>query len=118
MIKSVFSSPDPKVPGIARIKNECRGHGVKEPIFEEFVHGFRVTLFKEQLDGVVNGVVNSDIDSLYIFIKDNPNKNANTISKALKIPLRTIQRKLKKLKDDNKIEFVGSPKTGGYYAKK
>ena len=42
MIKSVFSSPDPKVPGIARIKNECRGHGVKEPIFEEFVHGFRV----------------------------------------------------------------------------
>jgi ATP-dependent DNA helicase RecG len=104
--------------GIARIKNECRGHGVKEPIFEEFVHGFRVTLFKEQLDGVVNGVVNSDIDSLYIFIKDNPNQNANTISNALKIPLRTIQRKLKKLKDDNKIEFVGSPKTGGYYEKK
>jgi len=104
--------------GIARIKNECRIHGVKEPIFEEFIHGFRVTLFKEKLDGVVNGVVNSDIDSLYIFIKDNPNKNDNTISKALKIPLRTIQRKLKKLKDDNKIEFVGSPKIGGYYAKK
>ena len=27
-----------------------RDHGVIEPIFEEFVHGFRVTMFKEKLD--------------------------------------------------------------------
>ena len=35
--------------GISRIKAECKVHGVIEPIFEEFVHGFRVTLFKEKL---------------------------------------------------------------------
>lgn len=32
--------------GIARIKKECKNHGIKEPLFEEFQHGFRVTLFK------------------------------------------------------------------------
>ncbi len=32
--------------GIARIKKECQHHAIKEPVFEEFQHGFRVTLFK------------------------------------------------------------------------
>ena len=35
--------------GIARIKNECKNHGVIEPKFEEFVHGFRVIVYKEKL---------------------------------------------------------------------
>jgi len=35
--------------GISRIKNECKIHGVIEPKFEEFVHGFRVILYKEKL---------------------------------------------------------------------
>ena len=46
MIKSVFSSPDPKVPGIARIKNECRIHGIKEPIFEELFMGSELLFLK------------------------------------------------------------------------
>ena len=32
--------------GIKRIQDECKAHGVVEPIFEEFVHGFRAILFK------------------------------------------------------------------------
>jgi ATP-dependent DNA helicase RecG len=103
--------------GIGRIKKLCREHGIVEPKFEELVHGFKVTLFKEKLDGGVNGGVNSNIDPLYLFIKTNPNQNASTISKALQISLRTIQRKLKQLKDEEKIEFKGSPKTGGYCVK-
>ncbi len=30
-------------------------------------------------------------------------------------PQRTIERWLKQLKDENKIEFRGAPKTGGYF---
>jgi len=104
--------------GIARIKNECKAHGVIKPLFEEFVHGFRVTLFKKKLNGVVNGVVINEVDSLYNFINNHPNQNASAISKALNVPLRTIQRRLKQLKDEARIEFIGSPKTGGYYVKK
>ena len=108
--------------GIARIKDECKTHGVIEPIFEEFVHGFRVTLFKQKLEeganGVVNGVVNTEISHLYNFIKSHPNQKANAISQALNIPLRTIQRWIKQLREEDKIEFKGSPKTGGYYAKR
>jgi ATP-dependent DNA helicase RecG len=35
--------------GIKRIKDECLAHGVVEPLFEEFVHGFRVILYKEKM---------------------------------------------------------------------
>jgi len=33
----------------------------------------------------------------------------------LKISKRTLERQLKKLKDEGKIEFKGSAKTGGYW---
>lgn len=50
------------------------------------------------------------------FIKTNPNFKANEISDNIQIPLRTVERWLKQLKDENKIEFRGSPKTGGYWS--
>jgi len=103
--------------GIQRIKDECKIHGVVEPKFEEFVHGFRVTLYKKKTDGGVNGGVSGGVDNLLEFIVKNPNLKANNISDNMNIPLRTIQRDLKQLKDEDKIEFRGSPKSGGYYAK-
>ena len=39
------------------------------------------------------------------------------ISNKSNIPLRTVQRQVKELKDKNLIEYKGSKKTGGYYAK-
>ena len=30
---------------------------------------------------------------------------------------RTIERWIKQLKDEDKIEFIGAPKTGGYFVK-
>ncbi len=35
----------------------------------------------------------------------------------LQTPLRTVERELKKLKEQDKIHFKGAPKTGGYYVK-
>ena len=110
--------------GINRIKNECKIHGVIEPKFEEFVHGFRVILYKEKIeernqnanDGVNEGV-NEGVNSLLNLIQNNPNKKTPYFVKELDTSIKNIERWIKKLKDENKIEYIGSPKTGGYYAK-
>ena len=86
--------------GISRIKTK----------FEEFVHGFRVIVYKEKLDvGVSEGV-----KSLYELIKNKPNNRSTFFAKELNTSVKNIERWLKQLKDENKIEFKGSPKTGGY----
>ena len=73
------------------------------------------------LDGVVsggvNGVVSGGVRELLEFIQTNPGLRANELSKHIDTPLRTVQRWLKQLKDENKIEFQGAPKTGGYVLK-
>lgn len=59
---------------------------------------------------------NGGVNELLEFIKRNPNLRANEISDNMQIPLRTIERWLKQLKDEKKIAFRGSPKTGGYWS--
>jgi len=51
------------------------------------------------------------------YISSNPGCRANQISKALNIPLRTLQRELSRLKVSGKITFRGAPKNGGYFGK-
>ena len=99
--------------GIARIQNECRMHGMSEPLFEEFSHGFRVTLFKEK----INEGINEGINSLYVYIQNNPNQRISQIEKSLNIPAKTLERWIKQLKEDDVIQYIGSKKTGGYVAK-
>ena len=107
--------------GIARIRKECKIHEIKEPKFEEFQHGFRVTLFKEKLDGGVsggvNGGVNGGVDQLFKLIVNDPGLKTKELSVQTGSSLRTVERWLKQLKDEDKIEFKGSPKTGDYYVK-
>ena len=57
------------------------------------------------------------VDNILKFIVKSPNLKANNINDSMNTPLRTIQRALKQLNDEDKIEFRGSPKSGGYYAK-
>jgi len=96
--------------GIGRIKNLCKEHGIVEPRFEELVHGFKVTLFKEKLDVGVN--------SIYEFIQKNQPVRSTAIAASFNsVTKRTIERWIKQLRDDGKIVFIGSPKTGGYYVK-
>ena len=82
--------------GIKRIKDECLTHGVVEPKFEEFVHGFRVIVYKEKLPEGIN----EGIKSLLIFIQNNPSQRTSQISKSLNTPQKTIERWIKKLKDE------------------
>ena len=54
---------------------------------------------------------------LFEIISKNSGLSAVEISIKSNIPLRTVQRQVKELKDKNLIEYKGSKKTGGYYAK-
>ncbi len=101
--------------GISRIVKAFKLHSIKKP--EEFAQGFRVTLVKNDISGGIIGVDGGDsggANIVFEYLQKNPNQNAKIISKNLNIPLRTIQRLLKQLKDDGKIIFQGSKKTGGY----
>lgn len=99
--------------GIARIAKLCQEHGVTAPTFEEFQHGFRVTVYKEKLESVNGGV-----NELLALITVNPGNSSRQLVETLGVSQRTLERWLKQLKYDGKIEFRGSSKTGGYYAKK
>jgi len=65
----------------------------------------------------VNEVVNGDVKRMYNYIKNNHGHKATAIAEALDIPLRTVERWIRKLKSEEKIEFIGNKKTGGYYPK-
>jgi ATP-dependent DNA helicase RecG len=85
------------------------------PIFEEFVHGFRVIIYKEKL--INNDVgVNVGTNDIFQFIQKHQPINVNNIAlNYQEVTKRTIERWIKQLKEENKIEFRGSKKTGGYY---
>lgn len=76
---------------------------------------FMKNIFYKNIGGVSGGV-SGGVNKLLEFIKTNPNFKANEISDNIQIPLRTVERWLKQLKDENKIEFRGSPKSGGYWS--
>ena len=104
--------------GIGRIKKFCKVHNIIEPKFEEMQKGFQVTLYKEKISEInSNEGINEGINSLYLCIKNYPALRVSQIEEKLNIPGKTLERWIKKLRDDHKIEYRGSKKTGGYYVK-
>jgi len=55
------------------------------------------------------------ITSLLTFVESSPGKRTVDIATSLNISMRTTERWIKKLREEGKIEFRGSKKTGGYY---
>lgn len=64
-----------------------------------------------------NGGVKSLEIQLLRLIESMPGLNAPALATTLNKSLRTIQRYLKKLTDDEKVFFKGAAKNGGYYIK-
>lgn len=90
--------------------------------FEPIKSGFLVIFHRDlviaktvtpQGDGGINGGINS----LLTYVENNPGKKTADIGKGINVSTRTAERYIKKLRDDGKIEFRGSKKTGGYYKK-
>lgn len=90
--------------GILNIISMLKERGLNQPKFEQSGGYFRIIF-----DRIIGGV------NLLEYIKTNPAKRVVHFEKVLGLPKRTIERQLKKLKEQGKIEFKGSPKTGGYY---
>ena len=80
---------------------------------EEAGGGIRVTFsFRE---GVSEGV-NEGVSVFHQCIQKNPGLRLPEYSKILNIPVKTLERWVKKLREEQKITFKGSPKQGGYYS--
>jgi ATP-dependent DNA helicase RecG len=108
--------------GLKRIHEECRTFDVKVK-FETLKSGFLVVFYKDLTitkTGVIleDGGINGGINALLSYVRDNPGKRTRDMAKSLNISLRTIERWMGKLKDEGKILFIGSKKTGGYYIAK
>ncbi|TXH52946.1 MAG: AAA family ATPase [Bacteroidia bacterium] len=118
--------------GIMRIQNICKDYGVIEPVFEEFNNGFRVVVYNKKLKvtdkvtdntgglnvGVNEGVsegVNEGVNKLQKVIEEFPGKRTPYYAEIMNIPEKTLERWLKQLRKEGKIEYRGAPKTGGYY---
>ena len=118
--------------GLKRISQECRAAGVKVS-FKRIKSGFTVVFFRPGfkkvggvtdtvggvnvgVNGGINGGTNGGINILEAEIKKNPGKRLPALSVALKIPSRTVEKWLEKLKEAGRITYRGSKKTGGYFS--
>jgi ATP-dependent DNA helicase RecG len=71
---------------------------------------------------MVNDTIKSKVannqEIVFELIKSKEGLSAPKIAEHIEKSLRTTMRYLDALKKNNKIEFRGAPKTGGYYLKK
>lgn len=77
---------------------------------------FLKNVFISDYDAIQNEGVNEGVNSLYDYILSNPNSKTSQIAKHLNKPMKTIERWVAQLRQEDKIEFKGSFKTGGYFA--
>jgi ATP-dependent DNA helicase RecG len=98
--------------GTVRIINACKEYNLPSAEFGEQNGGFIVTLFKGK--GVNEGV-NEGVNGLYTLIEQNPGQRTPFFIEKMKAPGKTIERWIKQLKNEKKIEFRGASKSGGYY---
>ncbi len=72
----------------------------------------------DPVDGGVSGGVSGGVNStstLLTIMRTRPGLNAAALVQLSGKPQRTIERWLKQLRNVGQIQFIGSPKTGGYF---
>lgn len=69
--------------------------------------------------GGVNGGVNGGVPAEIVraFIQEHPGWRAARLAAALSMSQRTLERHLRWLRQEGKIEFRGAPRSGGYYCR-
>ena len=94
--------------GYIRIREEIKNYPTMKFEYKERGNGYLVTV------SINKGV---GVNDIFEFIQQHQPTKATIIAQSFDINQRTIERYIKQLKDTQKIEFVGSSKTGGYYVK-
>jgi len=112
--------------GFQRMVEGCAMNGNPKPEFKEMAGAFVVKFIRRPTsEGIIGGInegtneginggINEGINMIIEFIRKNPGKRVTEIAAATNIPSKTIERWIKKLKEQGKITFSGARKTGGY----
>jgi len=100
--------------GISRVIKAFIEYGLPAPVFENFQHGFRVTVFSKKASVVENVVENgaSKEGRILSIIKHNRKITASEIARQTGVSERTVQRYIKILQDRRAIKRSGSDKGG------
>jgi ATP-dependent DNA helicase RecG len=86
----------------------------EEGFDQDHTPGITNTTAQVTAEGIADEGVNGGVKTVLAFIRNNPLGRVPAIAKGTGIPQKTIERYMKKLKEQGKIEFTGAPKTGGY----
>lgn len=107
--------------GIKRIINSCLAYGLPSPKIEEFVEGFRVTVFKSVQKTKVETKVKAKVETkvktserILNLIRKNPFVTREELSEQLHLTLDGIDWNLRKMKKEGKLKRIG-PKKGGHW---
>lgn len=106
--------------GFIRIRKALRDYPEIEFEIKEFAGGVMVTFAQKQPESPhegVSGGVSPESAHLLQLIQAQPRLKTIELVAQTGKPQRTVERWLKQLKDSQRIEFRGAPKTGGYYPK-
>ena len=98
--------------GFIRIRKELKAYPEVSFDVEEIGGGVLVTF--SALASISEGV-SEGVSSLLVCIRSKPGLRIPELSEQLHVPVKTIERWIKKLRDENRIVFKGAPKTGGYF---
>ncbi len=103
--------------GTLRIASLMQAEGLPVPALHENSGSVVMTFKLPQQHGGVSEGVNVGVNALFAYVQANPGHRAGEMATPFKVTQRTIERWLQQLREAGKIEFIGSPKTGGYYPK-
>jgi ATP-dependent DNA helicase RecG len=106
--------------GFIRIRKELETYPQIIFAVEEIGGGVLVTFGQGEgvNEGVNEGVsegVSGGVNRLYQSIMQKPGVRLPELSNNLHVPVKTLERWIKQLRDEKKVIFKGSAKTGGYY---
>jgi ATP-dependent DNA helicase RecG len=97
----------------------CAINGNPKPELKEMTGAFVVKFTRrpvsEGINEGINGGVNEGISQLLEYIRKNPAKRVVEIAAAVNVPSKTIERWIKKLREQGEIVFSGPRKSGGYF---
>ena len=125
--------------GIPRMIQDCKEHGFDIPIFEikdqivkvsfPNIHYLRaeqthqsdadsMAHFEGVIEGVIEGVgkdIKEKLASILCVLNEQPGLRTTMLSSKTDIPVKSVERYVKRLKDAGLIKYSGSSKSGGYF---
>ena len=101
--------------GFLRIRKELKSYPTMKLAFDEIPNGFLVGLSYDRQKISTDEGVNEGVNELLNLITSAPGNRLPFFKSKMNVPAKTIERWIQKLRLENKIEYRGAAKTGGYF---